>query len=191
MGTRPFGRSVRHYPMAKHRLSRWLSRHHDTLFYMGWHVQCFRQLHVANDLFFFFFSSFVSPFLKFAFVIQNFRVVISFTDILTLVLIFFFVLGSFVKSQFHHWIYNCDLLFFFSNLILIFLLWYFVLDSFVNLILIFNFPLQFKFLTCYLIYFFISYLVLILINAIFLFSILLYNWFFVSILSFNIWMIEN
>jgi hypothetical protein len=34
-------------------------------------------------------------------------------------------------------------------------------------------------------------LVLILINAIFLFSILLYNWFFVSILSFNIWMIEN
>jgi hypothetical protein len=93
MGTRPFGRSVRHYPMAKHRLSRWLSRHHDTLFYMGWYVQCFRQLHVANDLFFFFFSSFVSPFLKFAFVIQNFRVVISFTDILTLVLNFFLFLA--------------------------------------------------------------------------------------------------
>ena len=169
MGTRPFGRSVRHYPMAKHRLSRWLSRHHDTLFYMGWHVQCFRQLHVANDLFFFFFSSFVFPFLKFAFVIQNFRVVISFTDILTLVLIFFLFLALLSNLNFIIGSIIVICYFFFPNLILIFLLWYFSLDSFVNLILIFNFPLQFKFLTCYLIYFFISYLVLILINAIFLF----------------------
>jgi hypothetical protein len=84
--------------------------------------------YVANNLFFPLISLI---FLKFTMVIQDFRVVLSYTDISTLVffllfLIFFLVIFS-ICFQFHHWIYNFNFLFLsnmvFILLIVIFLFW--------------------------------------------------------------------
>jgi hypothetical protein len=94
---------------------------------------------------FIFFSLFP---LKFTLTIQNIIVVLSFTNISTLVFIFLFLIFFFLPFcqipicfQFHHWIHNCDLLFFESDP------YYFVLRRpFVNLISIFISPPQFKIL---------------------------------------------
>ena len=70
----PFERYIRRLLMTKQRLPRWSWKHYDACF------------HVRFPL-------------KFTLVVQNLRVVLLFNDILTLIL-FFFVLGPFVKFQF-------------------------------------------------------------------------------------------
>jgi len=95
---------------------------------------------------------------KFMLVIQNFKVVLSFTNILTSVLLFFifnscswFLFYQISNCfQFHLWIHNCYLLFF-QIWSFFFLFWFFVLNSFVGLIFIFKFLLQFKIIGCFLI----------------------------------------
>ena len=116
--------------------------------------------------------------LKFTLIIQNFIVVLLFTNVSTLVIVFFFCYWLFCQILicflFYHWIHNCDLLFF-SNMIFILLI--LILDSYMNFIFIFNFPLQFEILGYTLVYFFLD-LIHILLIAIFLFWIHFYNWFF-------------
>jgi hypothetical protein len=101
---------------------------------------------------FFFFFPFALLLSKFALTIQNFRVILSFTDISTLIFIFFYFGSWFfhqilIYLQFDHWIHNYDLFFFFSNLILILLILVFWLVPRVNLSFLFSFPLQFKILS--------------------------------------------
>jgi hypothetical protein len=88
--------------------------------------------------------------------------------------------------QFHHWIHNYDLLFFFQIYSSFFWFW---LDPFMNLIFLFNFSLEFKIISCPLIYFFISNLVLILLIIILCCESFCIIYFFIS--SFDIWFIEN
>jgi hypothetical protein len=119
-----------------------------------------------------FFLFYLVP-LKFTLTILNFRVVLSFIDISTLIhnlLFIIFVLRSFVKFWF---VFNNNLesiiviCFFFLIWSSFFWFWLFILNPFMNLIFIFDFPLQFKILICPLFYFFISNLVIIFLIVIF------------------------
>jgi len=100
-----------------------------------------------------YFCRFALLLLKFALTIQNFRVVLLFTDISTLIFIFFFNFCAWffyqilIYLQFDHWIYNYDLFFFFQIWSLFFWSWFFVLVPCVNLTFLFSFPLQLKILS--------------------------------------------
>jgi hypothetical protein len=122
-----------------------------------------------------FFSPLFSIFLlKFMMSVQNFKVIISFTTISIFFLIFLFVifiLCHFIKFYFVFLVFGSIIVicYFLKNLFSFFWFWFFVLDYLVNLIFLFNFTIQFKTLSCNLIYVFISFLVLILLIDIFCF----------------------
>jgi hypothetical protein len=146
-------RHVHHLSSSKQQLTWWHWKHQGVSF----HMMFFMRQYVDNCLFFFSFSSYLSPplethvgYLKF----QNCPFIYGCFNF-GFYFLFLFLALCWILFYFFNFILESIIVicYFFLNLVLIVLIFLLFFGSFMNLIFLFNFPLLFKILGCPINYF--------------------------------------